>query len=714
MKLSLGFQVLIAIVLGVGCGILFGPICKVIQPVAEIYVMLLQMVALPYIGVSLVHGLGSMTPGLGKKLLQRGWPFWLAIWAIVLIVIYLLYLSIPPPTSATFEVQPGRNALLAKNFLNYLVPENPFYDLVNNVVPAIAACGLIFGISLMHLRQKEPVLSFLGKSTQMIEKILIWLAYISPIGIFARMASTFGTIKFEDLFVFEFYVLCFIAATLFMALWALPALVSSLTPLSFRDVFKAIRSVCLLPFATGLTTIAIPFIVIYMKKLGAKHAERDAHFHATSQTVLPICYSFGQIGNCMILFFLFFLSFFFRHPFSLPEKTILFLFSLPMSIGSSTTSISAVSFLIEQLQFPLESIELFMQTLSITMNFQVLVSSTSILSLIILVLYSYYGMLRIKWKKIFSQAASMCVFFVFFFMGAQFLVRLGDHFQDQYMHLKIADVIENPVEAKIFKNRLEVPPIEEKNSFGSILKRGVIRVGYSTIDIPYSYLNADGELVGYDIAFAYQLAKDLDCKLEFIPIEYTDFNNQMINGELNIAMTGIVMDEDRIKVMDFTRPYAEENIVLVVKDSERERFFDVNKITKDPTLKIGVIGAFQFVAKRHFPSAHLVFGNDFSSLFKKHVDAWLTIRTQGFVWTWSHPEYVLIDYNGLLGKRYLAYPIHSGDLDWLTFLNSWLALKEQSGFKQEMIRYWIKGENIRNQKERHALIRDLFPSTGKD
>lgn len=160
MRLSLGYQVLLAVLLGIATGLFFGPISNALQPIEEIYFTLLQMVALPYLCVALVHGLGSMTPALGKKLLKRGWLFWLALWFIVYAVIYALSLLIPHPQFTTIEAGVDEGAKLAKNFLNYLVPENPLYDLVNNIIPALAAFGLIFGIALMHLERKEPVLSF--------------------------------------------------------------------------------------------------------------------------------------------------------------------------------------------------------------------------------------------------------------------------------------------------------------------------------------------------------------------------------------------------------------------------------------------------------------------------------------------------------------------------------------------------------------------------
>jgi ABC-type amino acid transport substrate-binding protein len=45
-----------------------------------------------------------------------------------------------------------------------------------------------------------------------------------------------------------------------------------------------------------------------------------------------------------------------------------------------------------------------------------------------------------------------------------------------------------------------------------------LRVGYGYNVIPFSYFNTANELVGYDIAFAYALARDLSVDLVLVPI----------------------------------------------------------------------------------------------------------------------------------------------------------------------------------------------------
>ena len=49
-------------------------------------------------------------------------------------------------------------------------------------------------------------------------------------------------------------------------------------------------------------------------------------------------------------------------------------------------------------------------------------------------------------------------------------------------------------------------PAEAGATIERIQQRGMLRVGYNADAVPFSYFNDAGELVGYDVAFAYDLA----------------------------------------------------------------------------------------------------------------------------------------------------------------------------------------------------------------
>lgn len=693
MKHSLGYQVLFAIAAGIFAGIFFGPVCSIFKPAADIFSMLLQMVALPYIAFSLMHGLGSIEPEMAKKIFKKGWVYLVALWALVFACIYLLGILIPNPLSG-WIAQGAQEESFSNKFLDYIIPGNPIYDFANNIVPAIATFGVIIGAAIMHLEEKEPLLGFLERLNNAMEKIFLWLTIVSPIGVFAHIAVAVGTVNFQDLYQLEFYVLFIIIGTLFLTFWILPVLLSCLTSMKYGEIIEEFRNVCLLAFATGLPSIAFPFINRCVRRLATKHEIYSKHFQGAAQTVVPIGFSFAQIGNCFIILFIFFISFYYRHPFGFSDKFLLNFLTIPMSFGSNVLSYNAVSFLVSQLNFPKEAFSLFFETSAITLNFQVLLSVASVFTCVILVLYAYYGLLVFQWKKLIFHLASAFAVFTALVLIAKPFVKLGDNYAGLYEKLELPEGVENLAQAKVYRMKDQIPPpvpTKTGDPLERILKTGILRVGYDIRNIPYAYLNEEGKLVGYDIAYAYKLASDLNCKLALIPIDLPHLTDQLERGDFDIAMSAIIMTEERLAHMDFTRTYSLQNNVLVVALDKRADYLDLKLLEKNSQFRVAAMGAFKQVMQRHFPLAQQIDIHNMEALEEGEVDAIISARVPAFIWTLNHPKFCVIEYGNLLGSRYFSYPVKTGSEEWLSFLNNWLDLKQQSGFKQMQYDYWIDG-----------------------
>lgn len=713
-SLTIGYQVLVAVILGICTGLFFGPLTSVLSPIGSAYTMLLQMAVLPYITFSLIHGLGSISPAVGKKIFKSGWIYLLTLWVLIFLLIYLLTSLIPVSLSPLYESD-GSSEIeseFTKNFLANLIPQNPFYDILNNIVPAVAIFGLISGFALMHIEKKEPLIGMLERINQTIEKILYWLGILSPIGAFVYISIAFGTIHFEDLYKLEMYIFAFIACSLFVTFWILPTLLATLTPLTFRESLSAFRYVCLLPFVTGLSTAALPFLNNYLKRLSQKH-ETHERFRETSQTVLPIAYSFGHIGNAMTLFFIFFLSYYYRHPFTDLEKTLLSILTIPLSIGSSTGNLNSILFLIQQLGFPQGATEFFLQVKSFTYNFQVLMSIASVLTLILLTIYSYYGLIEIKWKQLALRLAAPIALFALIIFGFKSYVHPSDLYQNLYMKLRISEALAHPIKAEIlssdqkgtervFSDRM-IPEV-----FKQVVTTKVLKVGFFPNSIPYCYYNDLHELVGFDIAYAYELARDLECGLELIPFTFDRLASDLTEGVFDIGMSSIIMDEERLLQMMFTFPYYEDNTVLLVPRAKKNDYIHLKDVKAKKDFNIAAGGALYEIAKRNFPNAKVTYVLDIEPFIRGVYDAILWSKTTAVIWCLSHPDFICIEYGNELGKSYFGYPIREHATDFGFFLNNWLTLKEQSGFKKNMENYWLHGISPEKRKPRWSILHNVL------
>ncbi len=100
--LSLSARILIGLGAGIFTGLFFGEPAAVLQPVADVYIRLMQMTVLPYLITSLVIAFGQLDAAEAKRLALRGGLLLLMVWALTALVLVLMPLTFPVYDSASF------------------------------------------------------------------------------------------------------------------------------------------------------------------------------------------------------------------------------------------------------------------------------------------------------------------------------------------------------------------------------------------------------------------------------------------------------------------------------------------------------------------------------------------------------------------------------------------------------------------------------------
>ena len=132
------------------------------------------------------------------------------------------------------------------------------------------------------------------------------------------------------------------------------------------------------------------------------------------------------------------------------------------------------------------------------------------------------------------------------------------------------------------------PPLSGQSVLARIQQEGEIRVGYNAGIIPFSYRNSRGELVGYDVSYAYELARDLNVGLRLIPFEWPRLAQNLAEGRFDIAMAGIYVTEDRLLQFKASTPYLQSPLALFMPRERAGGFTSRAKIVEREGVKIGV------------------------------------------------------------------------------------------------------------------------------
>ncbi len=712
MSRTLFIRVFIGMIAGIVVGLFLGSYVLVLKPFSDAMGLLFQMAVVPYIATSLMHGLGSLPPQIAKKMIKSGWSFLLLLWIMVFASIYLMADLIPPAIQGGIGQSLHTVQDFISRFLTYILPENPFYALANNVVCAVAVLGVVVGCAIMHLPQKEPLLGFLEKINNTIEKIFYGILYIAPVAAFLRFAVDTGTFNHADFTEFLFFISGFIVLGLFLALFVMPLLLTHLTPMSYREVLKEFGFVSFFGFAVGHSSITLPMINQSVKRLSlkyglsVKYGLAEDSMRNTDHMAVPLGFSFAQIGNLLMLFYVLYASFYFRIPFSWKEQILLPFMMISMSLGPSGLAQQGLSFLLDQLHFTSAASDLFLNIQIFTEHFQILLSSVGVFTFVMLVLFSYYQKLQINLKGLLVKLGAAFGVFIVAVVLVKHQIVLTDHYSNIYYRLSMRKVMTQFPEFVHGTPKLE---LAQRGNLAEILKSGVLRVGFNVTNIPFCYLNNSGEYSGFDMAFAFQLAKDLECKLELVHLDIYKLAEQFDAGDFDIVMAGLVMTEERLTRLDFTQPYYTAAKVLVVRAKDKSNFLNLEAVKAWEGVRIGGIGAYGLAAKRLFPLAQVTtLITEQSKVFSENIDAVLWDEAGARAWCMDHSEYVYIDYDGGLGHFFLAYSVPKGAFEWLSFLNSWLDLKKESKFTDIQENYWINGIPPPSNVPQWSIIRNVL------
>jgi proton glutamate symport protein len=716
-RLSLATQVVLALVLGLAAGIFFGELMAFLQVIGRAFILLLQMTVLPYIVLSLITGLGHLNYQEVKNLALKVGGLLLVSWFLAFAAILAMPLAFPELESASFFSTSLLQTPEAVDFLDLFIPANPFHAFANNLVPAVVLFSVAVGIALIRIEPKQGLLENLTVLNRCMAQVTQFVSRLTPIGVFAIVASASGTMSLEELGRLQVYLLTYVGMALVLALWGLPALIMSFTSLTYRQVVGSTRDVLITAFATGSALIVLPLLIERSKELLRESQLSTAETEATVEVIVPAFTSFPKIGTLFPMSFVLFAGWFSGNMVSVAQYPTLLTVGLPSFFGSVNT---AIPFLLDLLRIPVDLFQLYLATTVVTQRFGVLLTTMNNLVLTLLGACAVGGMLTVRWGRLLRNIVITVALAVVLIgaLRAFFTVALTNAY-DKDKIIAGMQLLRSPREAAVYMSPPPpLPPLDpsQPSRLNRIRARGTIRVGYRNDMLPFSYVNAAGDLVGFDIEMAHILARDLEVKLELVPVESKQMAEQLNTGYCDIVMSGTAITPQWAEQAALSAPFLDATVAFIVKDHRRDDFNSraaVKRLDAAQTLRIGIPNIPYYIAivKRYLPHAEIVPIESIKAFFEQHgegLDALVYAAESGSAWTLFYPAYtVAIPQPDVLAAP-IAYPIARGDQEMVDLINNWLTLKQKDRTITSLYDYWVLGKNAVPPSPRWSVVRNVL------
>lgn len=313
-------QILVAMVLGIGTGLMLSPtgLALLDEPSArvvagwlalpgQVFLALIQMIMIPLVMSSIILGISSSGDSTQLRHLgSRLGPYFLATTLLAVGLGATLVSWLQPGTYLDASVVEGVSRSTAAvplpeptadeslpDLIVRLIPTNPLDALMDERMLQVVVLAILLGIALMSISRERAfvIVEFTASVQELAMKVVGWAMLLAPAAVFGLLAKLCVDAGFDALVGLSAYVGTVLLGliALLVAYLVIVGIVAHRNPLRFLAV---IRSVQLLAFSTSSSAAVMP--------LSMKTAEEELGVRPViSQFVVPLGATINMDGTAL-------------------------------------------------------------------------------------------------------------------------------------------------------------------------------------------------------------------------------------------------------------------------------------------------------------------------------------------------------------------------------------------------------------------------------
>jgi Na+/H+-dicarboxylate symporter len=273
------------------------------QWVGQLFINLLKLIVLPLIFcalVSAITSIGGMERLSSIGFFTLGYVF-VSVSIAVTIGLVLLNVFQPgvgiPPSLILANATPSDIAPMPlSQYLLTLFPPNIVAAAAKYEIMPIVFFSIVFSLAALTVgRSAVPVIEFFVGLRNILIKMILWLMYLTPIGLFSLLGSAVAEASIQHLLLKSlagmiFFIIIFLSGLVLQISWQI-ALATYLTKKSPRIFFASASNALITAFATSSSMATLPVTMIVAKEQNV--SDDVARF------VLPLATTINLAGTAM-------------------------------------------------------------------------------------------------------------------------------------------------------------------------------------------------------------------------------------------------------------------------------------------------------------------------------------------------------------------------------------------------------------------------------
>lgn len=233
-----------------------------------------------------------------------------------------------------------------------------------------------------------------------------------------------------------------------------------------------------------------------------------------------------------------------------------------------------------------------------------------------------------------------------------------------------------------------------------VLNSGSLRVGVA-LATPWALRDADGELTGFEVEVAKQLANDMELEADVRVYPWERLILALEAGEIDVIAAGLTITPERALHVNFSNPYASGGVSLATNLSgtrDVERFEDLNS----SRFKIAAVenSVAAELAQRLLPNAVLELFPSAeaagAALAAGEIDGLLEDEPVPSFLALEYPTRIDLPIGRPLLETHAGFAVGKGDPDFIAFLNAWIVARTADTWLPTAHAYWFESLRWRN------------------
>lgn len=307
-RLSMGWQIMIGLVLGIICGMVFyhnSSAITVMQSLGTIFIRLIQMIVMPIVVSCLTVGIANI--GDIKKLGRIGGKtlIYFEVLTTIAIILGLLIGNITHPGTfidihklhATDISQYMSSAKTASHNSGFwqlilsIIPTNIFKSMSDGDMMPVILFSVLFGLGIAAVGEKAQILiDVLNAVAEVMFKVTNWVMKFAPVGVFGLIGMTIAEMGISALLPLGLFIVIAYATMLIFIVVVL-GITAHLFHLRYWKTMHVILDEIILAFTTASSEVTLPRLMEKTQKMGVSKG--------IVSFVIPTGYTFNLDGSAI-------------------------------------------------------------------------------------------------------------------------------------------------------------------------------------------------------------------------------------------------------------------------------------------------------------------------------------------------------------------------------------------------------------------------------